>query len=112
MAVLPRYDLPNAAPEPLRLVQRLVNSRDQEHGREWIGTPEELGAWLGAREKVDDVARAHLLRNVLLALLRANNGEPLDHEAVAVLNRESRRLAFELGDDGSVRIVGEDALDD
>jgi len=45
---LPRYDLPNAAPEPLRLVQRFVNTLDHEHGREWIGTPATLAEWLGA----------------------------------------------------------------
>jgi len=38
---MPRYDLPNAAPEPLRLVQLFVNSLDHEHGREWLPTAED-----------------------------------------------------------------------
>src|SRR5206468_177117 len=52
----PRYDVPKAAPEPLRIVQELVNSVDLEHDIEWLGTPAELQAWLrrrrldGARE--------------------------------------------------------------
>ena len=32
----PRYDLPNAAPEPVRLVQRFVNTIDLSHDREWL----------------------------------------------------------------------------
>ena len=39
---MPRYDVPKAAPEPLRLVQRFVNTVDHEHRREWIGTTAEL----------------------------------------------------------------------
>jgi len=33
---VPRYDLPNAAPEPLRLVQRFVNTIDLSHDTEWL----------------------------------------------------------------------------
>jgi predicted RNA-binding Zn ribbon-like protein len=90
---MPRYDLPAAAPEPLRLVQLFVNTVDREHGREWIGTVHELRAWLRERglpvRGVDasTVARAHELREALRALLRANNGAPLDRAALAVLNR-------------------------
>jgi predicted RNA-binding Zn ribbon-like protein len=44
----PRYDLPKAAPEPLRLVQLFLNTTDHEHGRELLGTPDQVRAWLEA----------------------------------------------------------------
>ncbi len=40
----PRYDLPNEAPPPLRLVQRFVNTSNHETGRELLRTPAELAA--------------------------------------------------------------------
>ena len=108
---MPRYDLPNAAPEPLRLVQRFVNTLDHEHGREWIGTPAELSEWLGASATEADLRRAHELREALRALLRANNGAPLDADAVTTVNRAARRLTLELDARAGVTIVGEDPLD-
>jgi hypothetical protein len=33
---MPRYDLPKAAPEPLRRVQLLLNSCDVHGGDEWL----------------------------------------------------------------------------
>ena len=90
---MPRYDLPNAAPEPLRLVQLFVNTVDREHGREWLPTPAALKEWFGARGVrvegdlgEEDLRRAHDLRESLRALLRANNGALLEQDAVAVLN--------------------------
>jgi predicted RNA-binding Zn ribbon-like protein len=41
----PRYDIPSAAPEPLRLVQLYLNTTDHEHGRELLGTPAHVEAW-------------------------------------------------------------------
>jgi predicted RNA-binding Zn ribbon-like protein len=41
----PRYDVPSAAPEPLRLVQLYLNTTDHEHGRELLGTPAQVEAW-------------------------------------------------------------------
>ena len=35
----PRYDVPKAAPQPLRLVQAFVNTVDLENEREWLGDP-------------------------------------------------------------------------
>src|SRR5215204_312469 len=42
----PRYDLPNAAPGQLRLVQQFLNTTDHEHSRELIGSTAALRAWL------------------------------------------------------------------
>jgi predicted RNA-binding Zn ribbon-like protein len=70
----PRYDLPNAAPEPLRLVQLFLNTTDHEHGRELIGDPAALRAWL-AEHGLDPgrvgpmaVRRAQALREALRTL--------------------------------------------
>jgi predicted RNA-binding Zn ribbon-like protein len=69
----PRYDLPNAAPEPVRLVQRFVNTIDLSHDREW------LTAFL-AEEGVpdageDELQRARRLRESIRELLYENNGQ-------------------------------------
>jgi predicted RNA-binding Zn ribbon-like protein len=93
---VPRYDVPNAAPEPLRLVQRFVNTTDREHGREWLGSPGELSAWLeehglgAGRSRAIDLQKAIELREALRALLCANNRGPDPREAVAVVNRVAR----------------------
>jgi len=42
----PRYDLPNAAPGRLRVVQQFLNTTDHEHSRELIGSAAALRAWL------------------------------------------------------------------
>src|SRR5919197_2429911 len=42
----PRYDVPKAAPRPLRLVQHFVNTGDHENAREWLGSEDEVEAWL------------------------------------------------------------------
>ena len=114
---MPRYDLPNAAPEPLRLVQRFVNTVDREHGREWWPTPEALAAWLeehslGPSEPVGeaDLSRAVALRAALQALMRANGtGGEIPVDAVTTLNREGRGLTLELRDDGGVRVAAPEA---
>lgn len=106
---MPRYDVPKAAPEPLRLVQRFVNTVDREHEREWLGSPDELEAWL--RENGLDaeppnarlLRRAHDLREALRELLVANNHDaapPAD--AVAIVNAVAAagRLAPRLREDG------------
>lgn len=88
----PRYDVPKAAPEPLRLVQRFVNTSDRENEREWIGSPAALADWLEeaglAVDEVtdDDLARAIALREALRDLLTANNGGTPSSESVATVN--------------------------
>jgi predicted RNA-binding Zn ribbon-like protein len=88
-----RYDLPNAAPAPLRIVQQFVNTVDLEHGREWLGSPAALESWcaehglaLEAPVSEPELRRALDVREALRALARANNGLPLDPGAIATLN--------------------------
>jgi len=66
----PRYDLPNAAPEPLRLVQRFVNTVNRESGDDWLET------WL-AEQSVSgtpaELDRARVVREAIRELLYENN---------------------------------------
>jgi predicted RNA-binding Zn ribbon-like protein len=101
---VPNYDLPNAAPEPLRQVQLLVNSIDREHDREW------LPAWLEEHGlPASDYDRAVALREALRALLRVNNEGGAAPEARAQVSEAARDVRVELGDDGVV-LTGADAL--
>jgi predicted RNA-binding Zn ribbon-like protein len=71
----PRYDLPNAAPEPLRLVQSFVNTINLESGDEW------LRSWLEERGLLPDdadLARARVVREAIRELLYANNLQPVE----------------------------------
>ena len=66
----PRYDVPNAAPEPLRLVQEFVNTVNLETGEDW------LADWLADQGAgAGDVERARAVREALRDLLYANNGQ-------------------------------------
>ena len=103
---MPNYDLPNAAPEPLRQVQLFVNSIDREHGREW------MPAWL----EEHGLAAAHFeravdLREALRALLRVNNEGGAAPDAVASLNQAARDVRVELRD-GAVALTGVDPIGD
>jgi predicted RNA-binding Zn ribbon-like protein len=103
---VPRYDIPKAAPEPLRQVQRLLNSVDLEHERDWL--PE----WLAEHELEGELERARALREGLRALVLANNGVPLEADALAVVNAAASRLAVVVSADGSPRVETDgDALD-
>jgi predicted RNA-binding Zn ribbon-like protein len=106
LLVLPRYDLPNAAPAPLREVQLLLNSEDLENEVDW------LPDWLAERGLVRAERRARALRSALRALVRANNGIPLDQDAVATVNAAARRVSLQVDAAGSVSVTTEgDALD-
>jgi predicted RNA-binding Zn ribbon-like protein len=110
----PRYDVPKAAPEPLRIVQELVNSVDLEHGVEWLGTPRELQTWLRGR-RLDgrkratsaELKRVHELRNTLRELLIANNEQRAAPEAADALEQAATRarLTLELDEHGHLALT-------
>jgi predicted RNA-binding Zn ribbon-like protein len=93
----PRYDVPNAAPAPLRLIQLFVNSVDLENNREWLATPADLEAWLrehalsARRLGPKDLRRAIELREALRSLLVEHNGRPADPKALDVVNQAALR---------------------
>jgi predicted RNA-binding Zn ribbon-like protein len=112
--VPPRYDVPKAAPQPLRLIQELVNTADFEHSQEWLPDAEALRRWLGDRglpgaDTADDadVAATRRLREALRALLVANGGGELDPSAVPSLNELARAAGVAL----RFRADGETALE-
>lgn len=111
---MPRYDVPNAAPEPLRTVQRFLNTVDLEHGRDWLPTPDALAEWLAeAGFPIDgkvseaDLRRAIDLREALRSLTAVNGGHG-KHEAgaIAVINHSARAggLTVGLDADGTVQL--------
>ena len=96
--------LSRPAPGALKVVQGFINSRDLEEGRDGFQTPEQLQAWLAGRGLLgrddsvgaEDLRRAMELREALRRLLFANNGEPLDSDAAATLNRLAATLPLRL----------------
>jgi predicted RNA-binding Zn ribbon-like protein len=91
------------APGARALVQDLVNTVDREHGPDLLDEPDGLSDWLARRElgggaPIDaaGVARALALREALRALLLANNGEPEEPGARAVLDAAGRRARLEV----------------
>jgi predicted RNA-binding Zn ribbon-like protein len=104
---VPRYDLPKAAPEPLRRVQLLLNSCDVHGGAEWL--PE----WLAEQGLPGvELQRARELREALRTLVLANNGFPLDPAALEVVNRAAALVSLQLEESGALRVQADgDALD-
>jgi predicted RNA-binding Zn ribbon-like protein len=90
---VPRYDLPNAAPEPLRFVQRLVNTVDFERDRDWLG---DFLAEEGLTPTAAELARAAETREALRELLYANNRQPIEGDPYAVLRAAAERARFTL----------------
>ena len=98
MSKAPRYDVPKAAPQPLRLVQSFVNTVDLENEREWLGDPAALAAWArerdlapaGARFTRRDLRQARELREAFRALLAANRDRKRDAAALGAAHERSR----------------------
>ncbi|HVU79471.1 MAG TPA: CGNR zinc finger domain-containing protein [Gaiellaceae bacterium] len=105
--MLPRYDIPKAAPEPLREVQLLINSVDLHAGTDWIED------WLAERGlEPEHAARARRLREALRALVLANNGIELGADALATVNEEAERVRLRVDARGSLSVeAGGDPLD-
>jgi predicted RNA-binding Zn ribbon-like protein len=102
----PRYDVPNAAPEPLRQVQLFVNTTDVENGVDW------LPDWLAEHGAGGELERARRLRQALRSLVLANNGFPLEDGPLRVVDAAAGRLSLRLDAHCRVRIdSGGDALD-
>ena len=103
----PRYDVPKAAPDPLREVQLLINSVDLEHELDWL--PE----WLEERGlSSEHAARGRALREALRALVLSNNGAAPDPTALELVNDVAARLPLQLGPDGRLTVAAaRDPLD-
>src|SRR5437868_14913531 len=105
--VSPRYDIPKAAPEPLRQVQLLINSIDLTHQRDW------LPGWLEEHGLVPERKRAEDLREALRALVLANNGVELEPGPLEVLNQAAARLSLRLDAEAHLHVSADgDALDE
>jgi len=103
--VSPRYDVPKAAPEPLRRVQLLVNSRDVHNEIDW------LPDWLAEHDLEGEAERARSVREALRALALANNGFEVAPEPLAVLNAAAERVSLRVDRHGRVEFATHDAID-
>jgi predicted RNA-binding Zn ribbon-like protein len=113
-------DTPRVAPGALELVRTFVNTVDIETGDDVLGggEPKAVKAWMAeqglladdARVTAADAKRTVDVREALRALLLANNGEPLDPAAVAVLNDVAGRspLEAQFGAEGTITVTGRD----
>lgn len=106
----PRYDLPNAAPEPLRLVQLLINTSNHETGRELLSSPPALALWLsdnGVRVDSADGAelrRTRRLRAALRRLVTTGRSSPALEDA-------ARRAKLTVAFDGPRLVPREGGVD-
>ena len=90
---MPRYDLPNYAPEPLRLVQRLVNTVDFERDRDWLA---DVLTEEGVEPGADGLERAREVREAIRELLYANNRQATEGDPYGVLRSAADRAGFTL----------------
>jgi predicted RNA-binding Zn ribbon-like protein len=95
------------APEPLRLVQAFVNTRDIENDLDELTSPAALGLALAeigvpvdGTPTADELERALAVREALRALTLANSGIPADAGRLAPLDRaaEAARYTARFGD--------------
>ena len=102
------------APEPLRLVQRFVNTVDFENDIEELTDPRaleralaELGVLQGVSLSQADLDRAVRVREALRALLLGNNGVAVGRSTLDTLEDATTRgrLAVRFADDGRADLV-------
>jgi predicted RNA-binding Zn ribbon-like protein len=106
------------APGSLRIVQAFVNTVDREHGPDLFEDGAGFSEWLDRNLLPSDgadagVAAAREVREALRSLLLANNGEPDDPRARAVLDSaaERARLAATFPPDGAALVPQADGVD-
>ena len=91
-------------PDELQPIRDLVNTFDVEEGNETLSSPSALRDWLvernllqpGTPVDADDLAMTIELREALRAMLRVNDGHPVDARAVAVVNRAAGELPLQV----------------
>ena len=91
----------------VHLLQDFVNTNDVEGDDDGLGSPALLGAWLAERGLIGSATdvpepawrRAIDIREGLRALGRVNNGEPLDTEQLAAMNRAAAEVPVLVGID-------------
>jgi predicted RNA-binding Zn ribbon-like protein len=103
------------APGELATLQQFVNTLDLEDGVELLQGPADLRRWLAHHELAapstrigeDDFRRAIEVREAFRAVLEANNGAPLDPDAVATLDAAARaaELTVRWNDAGQAELV-------
>ena len=104
---MPRYDVPKAAPEPLRQVQLFLNSVDVHNEVEW------LPDWLREHGLEGEELRAKELREALRSLVLANNGTPCPQPERELFNRVATRVVPVLDEKGDLELRADgDALDE
>ena len=87
-------------------MQLLLNSQDLENEVDW------LPDWLAERDLARAERRARALREALRALVRANNGTPLDEAALETVNVAARRVSLSVDSSGGISVTTDgDALD-
>jgi predicted RNA-binding Zn ribbon-like protein len=100
-----RYDVPNAAPEPLRQVQLLLNTTNVETGDDW------LPDWLAEHRASGELEQARELREALRSLVLANNGFALAPDALRTVNTVAERVTLRVDAERRVHLDGgSDAL--
>jgi predicted RNA-binding Zn ribbon-like protein len=89
------------APEPLRLVQAFVNTRDIENDLDELTSPAALGLALAeigvpvdGTPTAEELERALAVREALRALTLANSGIPADAGRLATLDRAAEAARY------------------